>query len=94
MRSHDITALTPVRYPRPSTVPDDEVTLTLVLVLRRVRGGSSVAAAVRDLDLSYRSVQCQLQRARARLGVRTVGDLLELPRVKRQLDGDEREAST
>jgi len=85
----DIGPPTPVTFKRgDASVRDDEISLTLVLVLRRVRAGASIASAVRDLDLSYSSVANQLHHARRRLGVSTNDELIALPAVRRQLDGE------
>lgn len=88
-KTSDISFLTPVKYPsRRGGLADDELTLTMILVLRRVRAGSSAAAAARSLNLPERSVQQQLLRARSRAGVRTTSELLDLPSVRAQLGED------
>lgn len=73
----------PVRYPPRAT--RSGIALDVVILLRHVSAGVSVAAAAREVGSSVRGAYMRLRRLREHYGVTTNEQLLELPDVQRQL---------
>jgi DNA-binding CsgD family transcriptional regulator len=87
---HDpLAGMAPVAWgnPRTRTAAADVLNLREVVVLRRLHAGESQSDAARSLGWSKHAVTGLLRNARVRLGLDTVAELLEHPRVLEQLDG-------
>lgn len=88
-RGWDVTLPGPMGgWRKPPSIEPDVLRLQEVVVLRRLKDGATQADAARSLGWSTNKVNCLVTYVRRRFAVGSVKELLALPRVLEQLDGE------
>lgn len=75
-------------FPPQNRIPAETLTLSEIVILRRLRSGQTAVQAAQSLGMRLNSVRDRMRLARRRFGVSSTDEMLERPDVVAQLDED------